>query len=127
MTALLWIVLGPPAALVITFVAGRLLGARRGWLPLLIAGVIGFTVGTLAAGELTGWAWDSIDMALAAIALSTLFTMAVAVMIDLVAPVGSPCTWNANAKTIPMRRTMDNPRCVVCFIGLPFLYVLVVS
>jgi ubiquinone biosynthesis protein len=84
-----WIVLGPLAAVGVTIVGGRLLGARRGWVALAIAGLIGWTGGVLAAGELTGWAWDSIDMALVALVLGTLFTMAAAVLIDLVAPVGS--------------------------------------
>jgi ubiquinone biosynthesis protein len=84
-----WIVLGPPAALLVTVAAGRLLGARRGWVALLVAGLVGWTGGVIAAGELSGWAWDSIDMALVALVLGTLFTMATAVLIDLVAPVGS--------------------------------------
>jgi ubiquinone biosynthesis protein len=84
-----WVLLGPPAALGVTIGAGRLLGARRGWAALAVAGLIGWTGGVVVAGELTGWAWDSIDMALVALVLGTLFTMAAAVLIDLVAPVGS--------------------------------------
>ena len=38
MTAVAWIIIGPLAAGLVTFIAGRLLGARRGWLSLAIAG-----------------------------------------------------------------------------------------
>ena len=89
MTALAWIVLGVPAMMAVTFMAGRLLGARRGWVALTISGIVGWTGAVLIAGELSDWNWASLDMALVALALGTVFTMAVALLLDLVAPVGS--------------------------------------
>ena len=90
-----WIVVGPLAALIVTVVAGRLLGARRGWLALSIAGVVGFTGAVLVAGALTGWEWDTLAMVLVTLALGTFFTMGTALVIDLLAPVGSLATGSA--------------------------------
>jgi len=78
-----------PAMVAVTLVAGRLLGARRGWVSLTISGVIGWTGAVLCAGELTDWEWATLDMVLVALALGTVFTMAVALLLDLIAPVGS--------------------------------------
>jgi ubiquinone biosynthesis protein len=89
MTAVGWILLGVPAMVAVTLVAGRLLGARRGWVALTISGVIGWTGAVLCAGELTDWEWATLDMVLVALALGTVFTMAVALLLDLIAPVGS--------------------------------------
>ena len=38
---LAWLVLGTLLGLLVMFVAGRLLGARRGWVALLVSGIIG--------------------------------------------------------------------------------------
>ena len=78
MTALLWILLSVPAAMAVTFLAGRLLGARRGWVAMSSAGVVGWIGGVVAAGALTGWEWDTLDMALLAFGLGTVFAMAAA-------------------------------------------------
>src|SRR6185295_1719020 len=87
-----WIVLGPPAAFAITVVAGRLLGARRSWFALSIAGLIGWTGGVVAAGFITDWGWDELEMVLLAFLFGTLFTMITALGIDLLAPMGSLAT-----------------------------------
>jgi ubiquinone biosynthesis protein len=84
-----WIFLGLPAMVLVTFVAGRMLGARRGWVALTISGVVGWTAGVLLAGELTSWRWDSVDMVLAALAIGPLLTMACAIGLDFLSPVGS--------------------------------------
>ncbi len=84
-----WIVLGPPAALAVTVWAGRLLGARRSWLALTVAGLVGWTLGVVSAGVITGWAWDRLEMVLLALLLGTLFTMIAALGLDLLAPMGS--------------------------------------
>ena len=63
----LWVVLGVPAALLVTFVGGRLLGARRGWAALLLSGILGWTIGVLIAGGVTSWSWDSRRMMLLAL------------------------------------------------------------
>jgi ubiquinone biosynthesis protein len=89
MTAVGWILLAPLGAALVTFLAGRLLGARRGWLSLGVAGVAGFVSGLVAAGLLTSWAWSTLDMALLTLAFGTMFTMASALLLDLIAPVGS--------------------------------------
>jgi ubiquinone biosynthesis protein len=89
MTAAAWIILGPIGAALVTFVAGRLLGARRGWLSLAISGLIGFTAGVIAAGALTEWEWSTLAMVSLTLSFGTVFTMAMALGLDLVAPVGT--------------------------------------
>jgi ubiquinone biosynthesis protein len=88
-TAIAWIVLGLLAAFVVTIVGSRLLGARRGWLQMTVAGVVGWTAGVISAGALTGWRWDSAAMVIAAFAFGTLCTMLVALGMDLLSPPGS--------------------------------------
>lgn len=89
MTAVAWIVLGLPAMVTVTFFAARLLGARRSWAALGISGFVGWTAAVVIAGEITLWEWASLDMALVALLFGVLFTMAVALVFDLLAPVGS--------------------------------------
>lgn len=89
MTAFLWIVLGIPAMAAVTFFAARLLGARRSWFALGISGVIGWTAAVIIAGEITLWEWTTLDMVLVSLLLGVLFTMATALLLDLLAPVGS--------------------------------------
>ena len=84
-----WIVLGPAAALLVTAVAGRFLGARRGWLALAICGVVGWTLGVVCAGAITGWSWSSGAMVLVSLTFGTMLTMAAAVTIDMLSPSGS--------------------------------------
>jgi ubiquinone biosynthesis protein len=88
-TVVAWVFLGLAAAVVVTVVGARLLGARRGWLQMTVAGVLGWTGGVVAAGALTGWRWDSAAMVVASLAFGTLCTMAVALGMDLLAPAGS--------------------------------------
>jgi ubiquinone biosynthesis protein len=88
-TVVAWIFLGVLAALFITVMGARLLGGRRGWLPMAVAGVVGWTAGVLAAGALTGWRWSSAQMVVAALAFGTLSTMLVALTLDLLAPAGA--------------------------------------
>lgn len=89
MTVLVWILVATVGWAVVTGVAGRLLGARRGWVALSLAGVGGLAAGVAAAGELTDWDWSSLDMVAVALGLGVLFTMALALGFDLAAPVGS--------------------------------------
>ncbi len=84
-----WIVLGPMLAALVTLLAGRLLGARRGWLSLVISGIVGFTAAVVVAGALSSWKWSTLGMVVLALAFGTLFTMAMAIMFDLAAPVGT--------------------------------------
>jgi ubiquinone biosynthesis protein len=87
-----WIVLGPPAAFAVTLGAGRLLGARRSWFALAVAGLVGWTLGVISAGVITAWDWDGLEMVLLALLLGTLFTMIAALGVDLLAPIGSLAT-----------------------------------
>jgi ubiquinone biosynthesis protein len=89
MTVLVWILTCTLGWALVTGVAGRLLGARRGWVALTLAGVIGLAAAIAVAGELTDWDWGSFDMVLVALGLGVLFTMALALGFDLAAPVGS--------------------------------------
>ena len=89
MTAVFWVFFGIPAMCGVTFLGGRLLGARRSWFALIVAGLGGWSAAVLLAGEMTGWAWNTLDMVLVAFVLGTIFTMAVALALDLIAPVGS--------------------------------------
>src|SRR6478735_1530695 len=101
-----WMVLGVPAALTTTVVGGRLLGVRRGWTSLAIAGTAGSTVGVLAAGALTGWAWGP-HMMLLAVLVGVVATMTIALGLDLVAPVGSLARGDAAGLVVvarPLRR-----------------------
>jgi ubiquinone biosynthesis protein len=95
MTALLWIIIIPVGWAVVTGVAGRLLGAKRGWVALSISGVAGFAAAIVAAGELSDWNWASLDMVAVALGLGVLFTMLLALGIDLAAPVGSLASGDA--------------------------------
>jgi ubiquinone biosynthesis protein len=89
MTAAAWIILAPIAAALVTFIGGRLLGARRGWLSLALAGLVGFVAAIIAAGKVTDWDWSTLQMAALTIVFGTLFTMAMALVLDLVAPMGT--------------------------------------
>ncbi len=92
---LAWLILGTLVGLLVMFVAGRLLGARRGWVALLVSGIIGWTAAVIVAGLVTDWEGSTFAMAAIAVVLGTLFTMSVAILIDLVAPVGSLATGEA--------------------------------
>jgi ubiquinone biosynthesis protein len=95
MTVVLWFFVITIGWWLVTVVAGRLLGARRGWLALALAGLAGFALALVTAGELTNWEWRSLDMVLVTLALALLLTMAFALAIDLAAPVGSLARDNA--------------------------------
>lgn len=95
MTALLWILVVPLGWAVVTGVAGRLLGAKRGWVALSLSGIVGFAAAIVTAGELSDWHWASLDMVAVALGFGVLFTMLIALGIDLAAPVGSLATGEA--------------------------------
>jgi ubiquinone biosynthesis protein len=85
----LWVIIGPLLAALITFLAGRLLGARRGWVSLWLSGIVGFSSAVITAGLLTDWDWDKFDMVFITIVLGTVFTMATAISLDLISPIGT--------------------------------------
>ena len=95
LVTLAWLVLGTLLGFLVIFVSGRLLGARRGWLALLASGIVGWTAAVIVAGLVTDWEGSSFAMVAVAVVLGTLFTMSFAILLDLVAPVGSLATGNA--------------------------------
>jgi ubiquinone biosynthesis protein len=88
-TIAIWVLLVPIAGTAVTWVAGRLLGARRGWLQLLLSGLVGFALGVVLAGALAEWEWRSLEMIGLTLVFGTLLTMVVAVGWDMLAPPGS--------------------------------------
>ena len=95
MTVFVWMLTVTIGWALVTGIAGRLLGARRGWVALSLAGVGGLAAGIAAAGELTNWDWSSLDMVAVALGLGVIFTMALALGFDLAAPVGSLAQGNS--------------------------------
>jgi ubiquinone biosynthesis protein len=104
-----WIFLGLPAMAAVTFVAGRMLGAKRGWLALTVSGVVGWTAAVLLAGELTNWRWDSIDMVLVSLAIGPMLTMVCALGLDFLSPVGSLASGEA-AGLVTVRNPIETAR-----------------
>ena len=84
-----WVFFVPPACAAITWLAGRLLGSRRGWVALTISGLTGFGAGVVVAGLVTGWKWRTWDMVGLTLLFGTILTMIAAVAIDLIKPMGS--------------------------------------
>jgi ubiquinone biosynthesis protein len=76
-------------AVLATAVSLRLLGVRRGWGRALFSGVVGWGLAALLALNLSDWEWGSEDVALHTLAIGIPATMAVAVMLDLLARPGS--------------------------------------
>src|SRR5215217_2210177 len=109
MTAAAWIILGPLSAALVTFIAGRLLGARRGWASLAVSALVGFLAAVIAAGVLTDWDWSTLNMASLTLAFGTIFTMAMALMLDLVAPMGT-LHRGAEAGLVSMQHPMTGLR-----------------
>ena len=81
-----WVVFGIPSMVAVTFVASRLLGAKRGWWSLLFAGLAGWTFGVVIAGQITRWRWASFDMVVVTLIVGTLSTMMLALAIDMIRP-----------------------------------------
>ncbi len=86
---LLRVVLGIAIAAFVTVVSLRLLGMRRGWLRALISGVIGWGVAGLIALDLVQWHWGAQGLFLHTLVIGIPTTMAVAVILDLLARPGS--------------------------------------
>jgi len=76
-------------AVATTAISMRLLGIRRGWTTALLAGAIGWGVAATLALGLAGWDWGTDDLVLHTLAIGVPATMAVAVMLDLLARPGS--------------------------------------
>ncbi|MGH9226965.1 MAG: ABC1 kinase family protein [Acidimicrobiales bacterium] len=76
-----------PIAVVTTVLAGRLLGVRRSWNALTLAGVIGWTAGNVLQLDLAGS--DAVGPSVATAAFSVFFTMLTALALDFTARPGS--------------------------------------
>ena len=75
-----------------TLLSGRLLGVRRGWLSLSMAGLLGWGLGLAVASGLGDAAFGESGLLLDTVLLSLLFTMMLVVAFDLAAPQGSLAT-----------------------------------
>ena len=82
---LLRVVLGIAIAAFVTVVSLRLLGMRRGWLRALISGLIGWGIAGLIALDLAQWHWGAQGLFLHTLVIGIPTTMAVAVILDLLA------------------------------------------
>ncbi|MGH9279735.1 MAG: ABC1 kinase family protein [Acidimicrobiales bacterium] len=76
-----------PVAIVTTVIAGRLLGVRRSWVALTIAGTIGWTAANLLQLDLGGD--QAVGLSAATTAFAVLFTVLAALALDFTARPGS--------------------------------------
>lgn len=83
------IVGGILVAVVVTIVALRLLGIRRGWVTALLSGFLGWGVTIIVALGLNRWDWGADGLALHLLAIGIPTTMTIAVAFDLLARPGS--------------------------------------
>jgi ubiquinone biosynthesis protein len=83
------VVVGIVLAIVITVLALRLLGIRRGWVTAFLAGVIGWGVTIVVALGVNHWNWGADGLVLHLLAIGIPTTMTVAVAFDLLARPGS--------------------------------------
>jgi ubiquinone biosynthesis protein len=83
------IVAGVVLAVMITSVALRLLGMRRGWGTALLAGLLGWGGAIVVALGLSTWDWGADGLALHVLAIGIPATMTAAVTLDLLARPGS--------------------------------------
>jgi ubiquinone biosynthesis protein len=88
-TVVLRVVGGILVAVVITLIALRLLGIRRGWGTALLSGVIGWGATIVVALGLNHWKWGADGLWLHLVAIGIPLTMTTAVALDLLARPGS--------------------------------------
>ena len=67
----------------------RLLGVRRSWVAVGVAGVVGWVGGNVVALGLAGWDWDAAELSVATVTLSFVFTLLAAVSLDFLARPGT--------------------------------------
>jgi ubiquinone biosynthesis protein len=80
---------GTAVAIVVTVVALRLLGIRRGWVTAFLAGLVGWGVTIVVALGVNHWNWGADGLVLHLLAIGIPTTMTVAVALDLLARPGS--------------------------------------
>ncbi|MET0911423.1 MAG: AarF/UbiB family protein [Ilumatobacteraceae bacterium] len=76
-------------ATVTTMLSLRLLGGRRGWVTGLVAAAIGWGTALLLALGVNDWEWSAEDLGIHVVAIGVPATMAVAVILDLLARPGT--------------------------------------
>jgi ubiquinone biosynthesis protein len=86
------VVLGTLGAAIVTMLALRLLGIRRGWVTALMAGAVGWGLTILVALGINHWNWGADGLVLHMFAIGVPATMTVAVGLDLLARPGSLAT-----------------------------------
>ena len=89
MNDVLRVVLQIPLAVLATVLALRLLGVRRSWVAVALAGTLGWIAADLLQVALHDGDWDAAGVSVHTIALAVLFTMLTALALDLVARPGS--------------------------------------
>jgi ubiquinone biosynthesis protein len=80
---------GTVVAIVITVLALRLLGIRRGWVTALLSGVLGWGATIVVALGVNHWKWGAEGLVLHLLAIGIPTTMTTAVAFDLLARPGS--------------------------------------
>ena len=80
---------GTLVAVVITLIALRLLGIRRGWVTALLSGLVGWSITIVIALGLNRWNWGADGLVLHLLAIGIPATMTTAVAFDLLARPGS--------------------------------------
>jgi ubiquinone biosynthesis protein len=86
---LVGIALEIPVAIAITLVALRLLGVRRSWVAVITAGAGGWVAGNLLVLDRAGWNLDRFGVSIATVTSSAIFTVIVALGLDLMARPGT--------------------------------------
>ena len=89
LTPLLWVPLAAVVAVVTTFLGSRLLGVRRGWVTVVVSGVVGWGAALVVAAAMSDWVWRSDGLLATTIVLGIPLTMVVMLGLDLLARPGT--------------------------------------
>lgn len=89
LTPLLWVPLAAVVAVVTTFLGSRLLGVRRGWVKVVVSGVVGWGAALVVAAAMSDWVWRSDGLLATTIVLGIPLTMVVMLGLDLLARPGT--------------------------------------
>lgn len=81
--------IGFVVVIVATTIGARLLGVRRGWLQMVVSGVLGWAIALVIVGGLLDWNWSEDTLAWFTLALAVPLTMVLMITFDLVARPGS--------------------------------------
>ncbi len=96
------LILQIPFAIAATLLASRMLGVRRSWVAVGIAGFIGWLCGNLLALSLSDWDWDAATLTVPVVVLSGIFTMLAALALDFLAWPGTlACGERAGLLVLP--------------------------